>query len=150
MVPGEVVFGDREGVYFIPPQFVEEILDRAEATRTHDEWTKVKLGTGKYKSSEIYGSPMDPALKQELRGLPQATPRQEISPMRSEPFALILYRRFMDGETVQQLAAGLSIPEDRVGQRLRAAAEFCARRKAQGDLVALGAHLDHAGRERPA
>jgi regulator of RNase E activity RraA len=65
VMPGDVVFGDREGVYFIPPQFIAEILDKAEETHIHDEWTKMKLGTGKYKSSEIYGSPTDPALKKE-------------------------------------------------------------------------------------
>jgi hypothetical protein len=31
----------------------------------HDEWTKMKLETGKYKSSDIYSSPRDPALKKE-------------------------------------------------------------------------------------
>jgi 4-hydroxy-4-methyl-2-oxoglutarate aldolase len=65
VMPGDVVFGDREGIYFIPPQFIEEILDKAEETRIHDEWTKMKLGSGKYKSSEIYGSPTDPALRKE-------------------------------------------------------------------------------------
>ena len=31
----------------------------------HDEWTRKKFDEGKYKSSEIYGSPKDPALKKE-------------------------------------------------------------------------------------
>jgi regulator of RNase E activity RraA len=65
VMPGDIVFGDREGVYFIPPQFIEEILDKAEETHIHDEWTKMKLGSGKYKSSAIYGSPTDPALQKE-------------------------------------------------------------------------------------
>jgi regulator of RNase E activity RraA len=65
VMPGDVVFGDREGIYFIPPQFVKEILDRADETHVHDEWTKMKLLTGRYKSSEIYPSPTDPALKKE-------------------------------------------------------------------------------------
>lgn len=67
VMPGDVVFGDKEGVYFIPPQFVEEVVKRAEETHIHDEWTKMKLGTGKYKSSEIYGSPTDPELKKEYQ-----------------------------------------------------------------------------------
>jgi regulator of RNase E activity RraA len=67
VMPGDVVFGDKEGVYFIPPQFVEEILKRAEETHIHDEWTKMKLQTGKYKSSEIYGSPTDPELRKEYQ-----------------------------------------------------------------------------------
>jgi regulator of RNase E activity RraA len=64
-MPGDVVFGDSEGVYFIPPQLVKKVLDKADVTHIHDEWTKMKLLTGKYKSSEIYPSPSDPALKQE-------------------------------------------------------------------------------------
>jgi 4-hydroxy-4-methyl-2-oxoglutarate aldolase len=63
--PGDLVFGDREGVYFIPPSLVQTILDRADETHIHDEWTKMKFDEGKYKSSEIYGSPSDPALKKE-------------------------------------------------------------------------------------
>ena len=63
--PGDLVFGDREGVYFIPPALVTEVLDRADETRVHDEWTKRKFDEGKYKSQEIYGSPRDPVLKKE-------------------------------------------------------------------------------------
>src|SRR5438270_2705801 len=65
VMPGDLVVGDREGVYFIPPQFVREVLDRADVVHIHDEWTKKKFAEGKYKSSEIYGSPKDPKLKQE-------------------------------------------------------------------------------------
>ena len=67
VMPGDLVVGDREGVYFVPPQFVKEILDRADETHIHDEWTKKKFDEGKYKSSEIYGSPSDPKLQQEYR-----------------------------------------------------------------------------------
>ena len=65
VMPGDLVVGDREGVYFVPPQFVQEMLDKADETHIHDEWTKKKFAEGKYKSSEIYGSPSDPKLKQE-------------------------------------------------------------------------------------
>jgi regulator of RNase E activity RraA len=67
VMPGDVVLGDREGVYFIPPHLVQKLLDEAEVTHIHDEWTKKKFDEGKYKSSEIYGSPSDPALKQEYQ-----------------------------------------------------------------------------------
>lgn len=67
VMPGDLVVGDREGVYFIPPQFVQEVLDEADVTHIHDEWTKKKFAEGKYKSSEIYGSPKDPKLKQEYQ-----------------------------------------------------------------------------------
>jgi len=65
VMPGDLVVGDREGVYFIPPQFVNEVLDRADEIRIHDEWTKKKFDEGKYKSSEIYSSPKDPNLQKE-------------------------------------------------------------------------------------
>jgi 4-hydroxy-4-methyl-2-oxoglutarate aldolase len=65
VLPGDVVFGDREGVYFIPPHLVQEIVDQSEITHIHDEWTKKKFDEGKYKSTEIYGSPKDPALIKE-------------------------------------------------------------------------------------
>jgi len=65
VMPGDLVVGDREGVYFIPPQFVKEVLDRADEIRIHDEWTKKKFDEGKYKSTEIYSSPKDPNLQKE-------------------------------------------------------------------------------------
>jgi 4-hydroxy-4-methyl-2-oxoglutarate aldolase len=67
VMPGDLVVGDREGVYFVPPQFVQEVLDKADETHIHDEWTKRKFAEGKYKSSEIYGSPSDPKLQQEYQ-----------------------------------------------------------------------------------
>jgi len=67
VMPGDLAVGDREGVYFIPSQFVKEVLDRADVTHIHDEWTKKKFAEGKYKSSEIYGSPTDPKLLQEYQ-----------------------------------------------------------------------------------
>jgi regulator of RNase E activity RraA len=67
VMPGDMVFGDKEGIYFIPPQYVKRILDNADEIHIHDEWTKKKFDEGKYKSSEIYGSPRDPALKAEYK-----------------------------------------------------------------------------------
>lgn len=65
VLPGDVVLGDREGVYFIPPHLVADIVDTADITHIHDEWTRLKFDEGKYKSSEIYGRPTDPALIKE-------------------------------------------------------------------------------------
>jgi 4-hydroxy-4-methyl-2-oxoglutarate aldolase len=65
VMPGDLVFGDAEGVYFIPPALVEKIVDNADEVHVHDEWTRKKFDEGKYKSSEIYGSPKDPELKKE-------------------------------------------------------------------------------------
>ena len=67
VMPGDLVVGDREGVYFIPPQFVKEIVDNADELHVHDEWTRKKFDEGKYKSSEIFGSPTDPKLQQEYK-----------------------------------------------------------------------------------
>jgi len=65
VMPGDMVFGDREGVYFIPPHLVKDVLDNADVVHIHDEWTRKMFDTGKYKSSDIYPSPRDPTLKQE-------------------------------------------------------------------------------------
>ena len=65
VLPGDLVFGDAEGVYFIPPALVEPVVDNADVIHIHDEWTRLKFDEGKYKSRDIYGSPRDPALKQE-------------------------------------------------------------------------------------
>lgn len=67
VMPGDLAVGDREGVYFIPPQFVKEVLDRADEIRIHDEWTKKKFNEGKHKSSEIYSTPKDPKLLEEYQ-----------------------------------------------------------------------------------
>src|SRR5438105_4367373 len=67
VMPGDLVVGDREGVYFIPPQFAKSVLDQADEIHIHDEWTKKKFAEGKYKSSEIYPSPSDPKLQQEYK-----------------------------------------------------------------------------------
>lgn len=61
---------------------------------------------------------------------------------------MILYERHRGGESVRDLAAGLSIPEDRIRQRLRAAAEFEARRNLRSGLAALGDRLDQANRTK--
>lgn len=67
VMPGDVVIGDPEGVSFVPPQLIEDVVDRADTTHIHDEWTKKKFDEGKYKSSDIYGSPRDPALLKEYQ-----------------------------------------------------------------------------------
>ncbi|MEZ5354339.1 MAG: dimethylmenaquinone methyltransferase [Bryobacteraceae bacterium] len=65
VMPGDVVFGDPEGVYFIPPAHVEDLVDDAEVTHIHDDWTKRKFDEGKYVSTDIYYTPRDPALREE-------------------------------------------------------------------------------------
>jgi regulator of RNase E activity RraA len=67
VMPGDLVVGDKEGVSFIPPSLAEGILDNADTVHIHDEWTRKKFDEGKYKSSEIYGAPKDPALLKEYQ-----------------------------------------------------------------------------------
>jgi 4-hydroxy-4-methyl-2-oxoglutarate aldolase len=65
VMPGDLVFGDSEGVYFIPPALVQQVVDNSDVIHIHDEWTRKKFDEGKYKSSDIYSTPKDPALKKE-------------------------------------------------------------------------------------
>ena len=66
VLPGDVVLGDSEGVIFIPPHLVKEIVDAADLVHFHDEWTIRKFLTGKYKASELYGGPgLTPELQKE-------------------------------------------------------------------------------------
>jgi DNA-directed RNA polymerase specialized sigma24 family protein len=48
---------------------------------------------------------------------------QEVTEM-FEPFAVEVYRRYLNGETVEQLAANLEIPCERIEMRIQAAAQF--------------------------
>jgi 4-hydroxy-4-methyl-2-oxoglutarate aldolase len=66
VMPGDVVLGDEEGLFFIPPHLVKDAIAAAESTKARDEWIKQKMDTRKYKSSELYGRPSDPALQKEL------------------------------------------------------------------------------------
>jgi regulator of RNase E activity RraA len=78
VLPGDIAFGDREGIYFVPPQFAEDILTKADETHVHDEWTKKKFDEGKYKSSDIYGSPREESLKKEYKEyLEQRLPKKK-------------------------------------------------------------------------
>jgi 4-hydroxy-4-methyl-2-oxoglutarate aldolase len=55
----------RRGVYFIPPQTVQQVLDSADRVPIHDAWTRMKFDEGKCKSGEIYSTQRDPALRKE-------------------------------------------------------------------------------------
>ena len=67
VMPGDLVLGDKEGLSFIPPEAAESILDRADTTHIHDEWTRKKFDEGMYKSSDIFSSPRDPELRKEYQ-----------------------------------------------------------------------------------
>jgi hypothetical protein len=44
--------------------------------------------------------------------------------MNPEPFAIQIYRRFLNGETIAALSLDLGIPTERVETRIRAAALY--------------------------
>jgi regulator of RNase E activity RraA len=67
VMPGDLLMGDAEGVSFIPPQMAQRIIDAADDTHVHDEWTRKKFDEGKYVSSDIYSTPRDQALRQEYQ-----------------------------------------------------------------------------------
>ena len=66
VMPGDVVLGDREGLTFIPASVVTEVARASKMTELHDVWTKAKFATGKYKASDLYPRPKDPALIKEF------------------------------------------------------------------------------------
>jgi len=67
VMPGDIAFGDKEGVTFIPPSLAESILDKADETHIHDEWTKMKFDEHKYKSTDIYPTPRTDELRKEYQ-----------------------------------------------------------------------------------
>jgi regulator of RNase E activity RraA len=66
VMPGDVVLGDEEGLLFIPPHLVQASLDAASSTQARDEWIKMMFDKRQYKSSDLYGSPRDPTLRQQM------------------------------------------------------------------------------------
>jgi 4-hydroxy-4-methyl-2-oxoglutarate aldolase len=55
VMPGDVVLADREGMWFIPPHMVKEVVESGEMSKARDDWTLMMLATGKYTSRQIYG-----------------------------------------------------------------------------------------------
>jgi 4-hydroxy-4-methyl-2-oxoglutarate aldolase len=64
VMPGDVVLADREGMWFIPPHLVQEVVESGEMSKARDDWSLMMLGTGKYTSRQIYG-PLAPELQQQ-------------------------------------------------------------------------------------
>jgi len=66
VMPGDIVAGDREGLNFGPAQIVADVARASKMTELHDVWTKEKFATGRYKSTDLYPRPRDPALVKEF------------------------------------------------------------------------------------
>jgi 4-hydroxy-4-methyl-2-oxoglutarate aldolase len=64
VMPGDVVLADREGLWFIPPHKVKEVVESGEMSKARDDWSLMMLGTGKYTSRQIYG-PLTPDLQKQ-------------------------------------------------------------------------------------
>lgn len=64
VMPGDVVLADREGMWFIPPQMVQEVVERGEMSKARDDWSLMMLSTGEYTSRQIYG-PLTPELQRQ-------------------------------------------------------------------------------------
>ena len=55
VMPGDAVLADREGIWFIPPHMLKEVVESGEMSKARDDWSLMMLGTGKYTSRQIYG-----------------------------------------------------------------------------------------------
>ncbi len=64
VMPGDVVLADREGLWFIPPHLVQEVVQSGELSKARDDWSLMMLSTGKYTSRQIYG-PLTPELQKQ-------------------------------------------------------------------------------------
>jgi 4-hydroxy-4-methyl-2-oxoglutarate aldolase len=64
VMPGDVVLADREGLWFIPPHKLQEVVESGEMSKARDDWSLMMLGTGKYTSRQIYG-PLTPELQKQ-------------------------------------------------------------------------------------
>jgi 4-hydroxy-4-methyl-2-oxoglutarate aldolase len=82
VMPGDVVFGDREGINFIPPNLIQGLIDTARITHIHDKWTQKKFSERKFKSTDVYSRPSDPALLKEY----EEYLKQELGPAAYEAY----------------------------------------------------------------
>ncbi len=53
VMPGDAVLGTREGVTFVPPSLLREVVETSEDTRQRDVFGKMRLAEGTYTSGEI-------------------------------------------------------------------------------------------------
>ena len=55
VMPGDVAVSDPEGITFIPPALVQEVVDEAEMIHYGDEWGHTLLREGKYTPGQVDG-----------------------------------------------------------------------------------------------
>lgn len=54
VLPGDIVVADESGAVFIPPQLVAEVLSKARAKASMEEFQREMLRTKKYRFSDVY------------------------------------------------------------------------------------------------
>ena len=57
VLPGDIVLGTLEGVIFIPPHLVEEIITASEGVQLQDEFRKQRMLEHKYRAEVVYVHP---------------------------------------------------------------------------------------------
>jgi 4-hydroxy-4-methyl-2-oxoglutarate aldolase len=66
VLPGDVVLGTPEGVTFIPPHLVQEVVEHSENVRLRDVFGKQRLAEGTYTSGQIDVSTWAPEIEQDF------------------------------------------------------------------------------------
>ena len=56
VLPGDIVMGNREGVLFIPPHLVEEVIKTSEEIRLREAFERQRIQELKYPVYQIYGA----------------------------------------------------------------------------------------------
>ncbi len=54
VLPGDIILGTAEGVIVIPPQFVEEVVNKNETIETREDFERLQMKEGKYRARDIY------------------------------------------------------------------------------------------------
>ncbi len=75
VMPGDLVVGDARRRLLHPAGARASGPGQRRRIHIHDEWTRKKFDEGKYKSSEIYGSPARSRAEEGIRGVPQEAAR---------------------------------------------------------------------------
>jgi regulator of RNase E activity RraA len=65
VLSGDAVLGDAEGILAIPPQLVDQVIEKAESTVEKEEFIREKIRSGKHRASDLYPTP-SPELMKEL------------------------------------------------------------------------------------
>lgn len=65
VVPGDIVVADEGGVLFIPPQLVEQVLERSAARQQREHFERGVVRSKKYSIRDVY--PLHPTLEEEFK-----------------------------------------------------------------------------------